>query len=141
MDRRFQIPKRAAAVVVIGGALLGGCAPSSAIYQPVQPDYSAAWAAQQRAAALRAYIEQQNLRQYSPDNIDAEPRQALPVSLPKTPLPPVVRPQPVQEPPEPLPRRIDPLPLAARPAPPPLRPLQSIDTNDCFGYWRICHFF
>jgi hypothetical protein len=124
---------QAAALVVAGGALLGGCAQTPANYQPVASGYfDAAWAAQQQRAyappvgsaevmaRYRAYLEQQNARQYQPD--DAPVAQAAP--------PPKrfnVHRAPAND-------ISDNVPSA--PAPVPEAP---VDT-DCVGWWRLCHF-
>lgn len=115
---------KAAALVVVGGALLGGCAYSPATDQamPVPVD-AAAWFAQrqrnaardaeqrQRAAALRAYLEQQNMESplaHAPHlNRNAAPSDDGPV-------------------------------IAQNP--PPSAPLAKGSRPACVGWFRICHF-
>lgn len=122
-DGYAAVKGMAAALVVAGGALLGGCAQSPAYapayYQPVPGSYVDLAAS---AAAMRAYMEQQNAWawRYQPD--DAPLAQAAPLhpaaannggAMLSAALPPIA-----------------PKPPAAAPA----------ASSDCAGWWRLCHF-
>jgi hypothetical protein len=131
---------KAAALVVAGGALLGGCAQTPGIYsqpgyQPAPSGYfDAAWAAQQEQARReqeqRAYIEQLNAwaaqqQQTYIEQLDAWRRQQL-QRRSRQPYSP-----PSSDDDGPV---ISENPPAQTPAP------QAPADPDCVGWWRICHF-
>jgi hypothetical protein len=118
---------KAAALVVAGGALLGGCAaqPPSTYYQPVPSGYfDPAVVSGNLEQQWRASLEQQNLaRQYQADN--------PPVTEVAPPRRHAGRPHDDDGP------VISGNPSAPTPAPAPQAPS---DDPDCVGFWRICHF-
>jgi hypothetical protein len=128
--------RKLAAVAFAGGAtlaLLAGCAqqaPPSTSYEP--SGYFDALAAQQRLAAMRAYLglpqpgysEQENARQYQYQPDTAPVTQAAPRRGRR----------------HYNPRNDDDGPVIAEPAPTPPPVPQQPNRPECSGWWRLCHF-